>query len=128
MNNIEFILQLHPNGINPYTHNYVQLSFITSDPFPNDIKSFHIYLSLFCQEIKYEGRHTKSIKSSLERTRWPQWVMPLDNIKKIKDNLKYIDFGCYVEILYIKYKDNINKIDYIRDISLQIIYLRNIFC
>ena len=116
-------LELFPNGRLVRFSGYVDFIFrVLTEEITHLIASFDIYFELFCFETKYQFR--KSMTIDTDSGYFCQWYRYSVRLKKLKQmKVTELNFGCFVEILNIKYrKDQYRIKSYIRPIWMNVNY------
>eukprot|EP01084_Bolivina_argentea_P265244 449515_1 len=117
---IEFGFKVYPNG-RSWKDKGMLAPYLRLKYLPSNIEHVGVYYSFKCEETQCIHNRFKIFSKKMSSGIY------MTNISKCK-NLKQINFICYVDIKYIKYKSNTNKFNYIKPLKMNknVNYLWNI--
>ena len=102
---IPFELVIAPNGYNNYNGYIILMIRIIAKKLPFHVRRCSIYLELFCFETDYKFKRLVLFDNTKDWTiQWYRFSMKSNQIQKIAKITKELNFGCFVEILNVKYQ------------------------
>eukprot|EP01084_Bolivina_argentea_P085851 155172_1 len=105
---LEFKISAYPNGIKDANKDLLFIV-MTIKPLPSNIDYIEMYRQVKCETSNSVINVIKKASQLKSKTRFSKIVCQLSELKDIK---QFICFSIMINIKYIKYKDEFNRIDY----------------